>query len=199
MRFLSSVLAVMLLSVIAVEAVAQSDYRVRPGDVLRIEVLEDSSLNRDTLVLPDGRITVPLAGAIVASNRTLQQIQSDVTARLSPGFAEVPTVFVGLTSLAEPPDDEGPVIRVHVVGEAATSGMLELAPGSTVLQAFAAMGGFSPFAATRRVQLRRVDPHGNERVVTIDYNAVERGAVGYGTLRLADGDVIIVPQRRLFE
>ena len=36
--------------------------RAAAGDVLNIEVLEDASLNRQALVLPDGRVTVPLAG-----------------------------------------------------------------------------------------------------------------------------------------
>lgn len=200
MRFLSSILAIVLVMVLAVEAAAQSDYRVQPGDVLRIEILEDPSLNREVLVLPDGRFSLPLAGNIAAGNRTLEQIQADVTARLSPGFAAEPTVFVGLSALAAPRAPATPrTIQVFVVGEVANPGLIELEPGATVLQAFAAMGGFSRFAALKRVQLRRVDANGNERVITIDYSAIERGAVGFGTLRLADGDVIVVPQRRLFE
>jgi polysaccharide export outer membrane protein len=190
----------MLLLVTAAEAVAQNGYRIQRGDVIRVEVLEDQSLNRDALVLPDGRISLPLAGNIPAANRTLEQIQAEVVARLRPNFAADPTVFVGLAALAAPREPVEPArIRIFVVGEAASPGALELPPGSTVLQAFAAMGGFSRFAAIRRIQLRRVDAHGQERVVTIDYSAVERGATGFGTLRLADGDVIVVPQRRLFE
>ena len=46
-------------------ALAQSaGYRIQPGDVLAITVLEDDTLNRQSLVTPDGRISVPLAGTV---------------------------------------------------------------------------------------------------------------------------------------
>ena len=41
------------------------------------------------------------------------------------------------------------------MGEAANPGKLDVKRGTTLLQAFAQMGGFSPFAATKRVQLHR--------------------------------------------
>ena len=44
-------------------------YTIQPGDVISIQVLEDSSLNRDLLVQPDGRISFPLAGIVKASGR----------------------------------------------------------------------------------------------------------------------------------
>jgi polysaccharide biosynthesis/export protein len=72
--------------------------------------------------------------------------------------------------------------------------------GTTVLQALALSGGFTRFAATKRIQLRRTDPRsGQQNVFTIDYKAIERGESGIGNSVLADGDVIIVPERRLFE
>lgn len=196
-RILALVIALALLPFAAAPTEAQS-YQVRPGDVLRVEVLEDSSLNRDALVLPDGRISLPLAGTVRAAGRTVEQIESAVTEQLLPGFAARPTVFVSLARLHDTADMFGK-ITVHVIGEANAPGPLQLDRGSTVLQAFAAMGGFSRFAAVRRVQLRRVDPAGAERVYTINFQAIERGAIGGGTVTLRDGDVIIIPQRRLFE
>jgi polysaccharide export outer membrane protein len=80
------------------------------------------------------------------------------------------------------------------MGEAATPGKLELKRGTTLLQAFAQMGGFSPFAATKRVQLRR-----GGQITTLSYDAIERGTSTAGSTVLQDGDVIVVPQRKLFE
>ena len=59
-----------LLAIQSLPAEAQG-YSIRPGDRLRIEVLEDDSLNRSVLVAPDGRISVPLVGTVVAGGRTL--------------------------------------------------------------------------------------------------------------------------------
>ncbi|MBO9436745.1 polysaccharide biosynthesis/export family protein [Ruegeria sp. R13_0] len=180
----------------ALPALAQG-YRVQSGDRLQIEVLEDESLNRDVLVRPDGRITMPLAGTLAASNRTTEQIEGDLSRMLSPNFASPPTVFVSLSSIAE--EDEVEPIDVYVVGEAASPGRYEVEPGTTLLQLFAEMGGFSRFAATKRVMLRRTDRAGNEAVYKFNYDAILEGAGNGAATRLVDGDVIIIPQRRLFE
>ncbi|MEO0692522.1 MAG: SLBB domain-containing protein, partial [Pseudomonadota bacterium] len=79
-------------------------------------------------------------------------------------------------------------------------GKVEMEPGTTLLQAFAEMGGFSSFAATKRVQLRRQDPKtGVETVIPLNYDAMLQGQTANATLELRDGDVIVVPTRRLFE
>jgi polysaccharide export outer membrane protein len=178
-------------------AAAQDGYRLRPGDVLRIEVLEDAELNRSVLIAPDGRITIPLAGAIAAGGRTVEQVQADLIARLAPNFAAPPTVFVSLERLVEPRPPGPPAkttIEVYVMGESANPGRLDVERGSTLLQAFAQMGGFTKFAATKRIQLRR-----GARTFVIDYSAIERGTSTAGDTVLQKGDVILVPQRRLFE
>ena len=92
--------ALLLLPILAVASWAQ-DYRVRAGDVLQIEVLEDATLNRTAIVLPDGQISLPLAGSVQAAGRSLAQVQADLATRLAPNFATPPTVYVTLNSLAE--------------------------------------------------------------------------------------------------
>lgn len=188
----------LVLPFLAVGAMAQ-DYLLRPGDVLQIEVLEDASLNRTAIVLPDGQISLPLVGSVKASGRSLTQIQSDLASRLASSFATPPTVYVTMSALAERVVGTARTIDVFILGAAATPGRVEVAPGTTLLQAIAQAGGLSPFAATKRIQLRRVDKSGNEKVFSFDYDAVERGVAGGLTTRLADGDVIFVPQRKLFE
>lgn len=182
------------------DAVAQDGYLIRPGDVLRVEVLEDPGLNRSTLVSPDGRISFPLAGGVAAAGRTLEQLQTDLAGKIGTNFATTPNVFISLERIAEPRAASGgaslgpATIEVFVMGEAAKPGKLDVKRGTTLLQAFAQMGGFSPFAATKRVQLHRA---GN--ITTLSYDAIERGTSTAGATVLQDGDVIVVPQRKLFE
>lgn len=212
MRFLSlsrpiAALAV-LFSLLAGSVIAQDLYRVRAGDTLRIEVIEDATLNRSVLVAPDGRITIPLAGSIVAAGRAVGAIQNDVALRLAENFAVTPSVFVAVERLFEPrivpptpaaPPAPPPTIDVYVLGEVGAPGLREVAPGTTVLQFFAQVGGFTRFAATKRVQLRRTDASGTEQIYTLNYQAIEEGRSPNGAVQLSDGDVIMVPQRRLFE
>lgn len=186
-------------------ASAQEAYRVRAGDTLRIEVIEDATLNRSVLVPPDGRITLPLAGSVIAAGRPIEAIQADLANALASNFAAPPSVFVSVERLVEPriagPSAPvvAPTIDVYVLGEVGNPGMFEVAPGTTLLQIFAQMGGFTGFAATQRVQLRRTDATGTETVHTLNYDAIEQGLSPNGTVTLLDGDVIVVPQRRLFE
>lgn len=196
-------LALFVLPLLAITASAQSDYRVRDGDTLQVEVLEDTSLNRDVLVQPDGRISLPYAGTIKARGHTLGQIQSSISAGLASSFAEPPTVFVAVRSIFVPePREPRPdaTIAVYVIGEVETPGKREIAPGTTLLQFLAEMGGFSQFAATKRIQLRTARS-GQEKTYVLNYKDIELGAgVRFATTTImADGDVIIVPQRRLFE
>lgn len=199
MRFVQMLLAaVMALPFLAADVSAQ-DYRLKRGDTVQIEVLEDGSLSRSTLVLPDGQIAIPQIGSVRAAGRTLAQVQADVAARLAPSFASPPTVYVTLSSLAPILDLPEPTIDIFVTGAANAPGRVQIPPGSTLLQALAAAGGLSPFAAEKRVQLRRIDRSGTEKIYRVDYDAIERGVSNVGTTRVYDGDVIVIPQRKLFE
>ncbi|MBL3701252.1 polysaccharide export protein [Sulfitobacter sp. BDSS02] len=186
----------------ALAAMAQDGYSIKPGDVVRVEVLEDSSLNRESLVLPDGRITVPLAGTVAVGGRTVDQVRSDVTQRLSSNFASDPTVTVSLVQLGEAPKSTGTYssdIEVYFMGEINTPGLARVEKGTTLLQALAIAGGFSRFAATKRVQLRRTDSSGVQKVYAFNYDDVLAGRTSIGGTVLAKGDVIVVPARKLFE
>ena len=135
-------------------AYAQSaDYRIQPGDQLAITVLEDETLNRNTLVLPDGRISVPLAGSIQASGRSVDAVESAIADRLASNFAVRPSVFVSVTAVTEP----GETFPIFVVGQVGEPGAHEVEAGTTLLQAIALAGGLDRFAATKRIQLRRTD------------------------------------------
>lgn len=191
-------LFVLVAGVTATPADAQG-YQIRAGDVLRIEVLEDASLNRTVLVAPDGRISVPSAGSLRAAGNTVEGVQRALTTRLEGNFAAAPNVFVSIERLAErgPVIPRGPVepetISIYVMGEATRPGKIEVEPGTTVLQMFAEMGGFTKFAAIKRIQLRQ-----GSTIRKLSYPNIEAGGAA-GQIALRDGDVIVVPQRRLFE
>ncbi len=185
---MGSILTLIFMSTVAVA----QEYRVQPGDSLAVEVLEDPDLNRVVLVAPDGRISLPGTGTIRAGGLTLRQIEANLAARLSANFINPPNVFVGLDGIA--PDEDDPVVAIFVVGEATTVGRIELEPGTTLLQAFAQFGGFTNFAATKRIQLRR-----GAEIFTLDYAKIVDGSSRNGQVRMHEGDVIIIPQRKLFE
>lgn len=200
MKTLVALVAGLILAVGAMlSPAAAQGYHVKPGDVLKIEVLEDPTLNRSVLVAPDGRIAMPMVGTIKASGQTVDALAAGIATKIAGNFAATPNVFVSLEKLADRVGGgtaaaAAPTIDIFVMGEAAKPGKLQVAPGTTVLQLFAEMGGFSKFAATKRIQLRRGDT-----TFKLNYDLIEAGSSTDGNTRLKDGDVLVVPQRKLFE
>lgn len=202
------VLAGLLLFFTAFAADAQGNFRVGPGDTLQVEVLEDPSLNRSVLVLPDGSISFPFVGSIQAGGLSLSNVRNALSAGLAPNFAVAPTVVVSVAAVAEraPPTPvftgpiKKPTIDVYIMGEIQGPGRKEVKPGTTILQFIAEAGGPTPFAALSRIQLHRTDhKSGYTHVYLFSYDGKGKGyRISPGT-KLAPGDVVIVPARKLFE
>ena len=185
---------------------AAQDYKVHAGDILKLEVLEDPSLDRTLLVTPDGRVALPQVGTLQVAGQSVDAIAQAIAAKIAPNFATPPTVSVSVQQLAarvasgSASSASAAVIDLFVIGEANKPGKLGLAPRTTVLQAFAEMGGFTKFAATKRIQLRRTDAKtGASQIFNLNYDAILAGTTTNGNVTLQDGDVIVVPQRMLFE
>ena len=190
---------------------AQSSYRIQPGDSLQMEVLEDPSLNRSLLVLPDGSVSLPLVGSIKASGKSLNALRSAITSALASNFASPPTVYlsVGQLNAITSADNNAAAqaaaarysgsMSVFALGEVNNQGKIAVEPGVTLLQFLAESGGLTKFAATKRILLRRHDHKtGKEIVYKYNYKAVQSGADA-PMIVLQDGDVIVVPERKLFE
>ncbi len=203
---MKKLLVLLFALVFANVAAAQDGYRVNVGDTLAIEVLEDPGLNRSVLVLPDGSITFPFAGSIAVRGKTPTQIGSMIGAGIASQFAQAPNVFVSVRQLrpvvqsaprAPAPD---PTMDVFFLGEWASPGPKSVSPGITMLQAMASAGGFTNFAAQKRIQLRRTNKQtGAVSTIIINYKAIADGSEILRDIVLQDGDVLVAPERRLFE
>lgn len=185
---------------------AQANYRLQPGDTISVEVLEDPQLNRSVLVLPDGSINFPFAGTVAVGGRTPDQVEAAIRGGISRNFASTPTVFVTVTSVRDTDllngtdSTDGETIDIYFTGEISRPGLLPVRRGTTFLQAVAQSGGFTRFAATKRVQLRRLDRStGQQQTFTMNFKALGQGAALTNDIILQEGDVILVPERRLFE
>jgi polysaccharide biosynthesis/export protein len=69
---------------------------------------------------------------------------------------------------------------------------------TSLIQGIAMAGGLGPFAADRRIKLRRKE-NGVETLYEFDYDAFISGKDLSGNMRLHSGDVIIVPEKGIFE
>lgn len=101
----------------------------------------------ESLVGPDGTISVPFAGAIAAGGRTLREIEAEIVRRLR-GKANSPQAQVRLVRNA--------TATVTVVGEVSQSARLPLTPrGERLLDVLAQAGGVKPPVNLTTIQVTR--------------------------------------------
>lgn len=201
-----AVICLALILAITPHARAQDLYRLQAGDIVEITVIEDPNLNRRVLIGPDGRISLPLAGSVVAAGRTLSQVQSSIQASLAGNFVRPPTVSASLVALAPPPLpgpeelEEIVLFSVYVLGEVLRPGRYDYESEKpiSVLQALALAGGPGVFADRDEIQIRNIED-GAEKVRIFDYDGVEKGLGAALARTLADGTIIVVPERGLFD
>jgi polysaccharide biosynthesis/export protein len=192
MRFL---IFVMLLLGYASQAMAQSG-ALQPGDPINISVYQDPKLDRTVVVGPTGMISFPLAGQIRAGGLTPAQLENVLRQRLKGRFTEEPDVTVSLAALRTPEEDLKP--RLYITGEVLRPGYYVIRTKIDIMQAIALAGGFSPFAAKRRIQVRR-KINGTESIFVFNYDDFFYGTNLADNVGLFPGDVVIVPERGLFE
>jgi len=154
-----------------------ADYRLVPGDKLRVEVYKDAQLSQSVQVRPDGKITLPLANDVVAAGRTPGELREAIATSLKP-FITSPTVTVIVVETIPP--------VVYVMGEVTHPGAQPLNGKLDVLQALSMAGGFRDFANTKNIKVRR-----GSDLLPFNYKDAVNGR---GTpLLLKPGDTIIVP------
>ena len=175
-------------------------HALKPGDTLSITVLQDPKLDRTVTVDPSGQIAFPLAGHLRARGLTAEQLERALTSRLKDNYKD-DHLDVTVAVLSAPKDipEEDLKPRVFVTGEVQRPGPYVLRQKTTLMQAIALAGGIGPYAAKRRIQVRRRAPSGEEAIFSFDYSAYEAGADIEGNIVLQPGDVIMVPERHLFE
>jgi polysaccharide export outer membrane protein len=177
---------------------AQDSYILKAGDRIGVSVMEDPVMDQTSLIRPDGRISIPIAGSVTAAGETPEELQRKIANRLSSTFTFTPTVTVSLLATAEDVIEPEDVPFIYILGQVANPGRIEMAKPITLVQALAVAGGPGPFAATRKIFVRRTG-QSEEVATTFDYEAFEDGGSLVGDILLQDGDVIVVPERGLFD
>ena len=144
------------------KAVASTDgpYLLDTGDRLRVFVYGQPNLSRLYIVDHDGRVTVPLIGAVKARGQTTSALESMIRSRLGSQFVKDPQVTVDVQQNRP----------FFILGEVRTAGQYPYVSGMTIETAVAIAGGFSERANERRMKLtRRVEGMVDVMEVPSDY------------------------------
>lgn len=157
------------------------DYRVGPGDKLRIEVYRDQQLSQSVQVRPDGKITLPLIGDMEATGRTPLELRDTIATALKEYMTNPVVTVIVVEAIAS---------QVFIIGEVSKAGPILLNGPTTVLQALSIAGGFKEFANRKDVRILRPTKNGTE---TIRFNYKDAVSGSGKPLYLKSGDTIVVP------
>ena len=159
-----------------------AEYRLVPGDKVRIEVYKDAQLSQSVQIRPDGKITLPLIGDVAAINQTPNELRQSITQSLKE-YMTNPSVTVIVVETVVP--------TAFVMGEVRSPGSVELRGEMTVLQALALTGGVTEFAKTGNIRVLRKSSTGLETIPFRYKDAIRGDAKALVYLR--PGDTVVVP------
>jgi len=163
--------------------VSAGGYLLGPEDVLEISVWKEENLQREVLVRPDGKISFPLVGDVLAEGRTPEQLRYEIASWLKKYIPD-PVVTVLVKKVA--------ANKIYVLGQINKPGQYMVGSYLDVMQALALAGGLNAFAAENDIRILR--RHGNkEMVIPFEYSQVKKGRDLEQNIILKNGDVVVVP------
>jgi protein involved in polysaccharide export with SLBB domain/glycosyltransferase involved in cell wall biosynthesis len=158
-------------------------YRLEPGDVLRVKFIYQPEMDVKVQIDPDGNIAIPGVGELQAQGKTAEELATDVETLSSQNLRD-PEVTIIVAEL-------GPR-KIYVGGEVRLPGPVNYRVGMTPMQAILDRGGFTEVA--RIDSVLHVTSKGNSvEASRLDFSSeIQKGSPELNTL--AVNDVIYVPR-----
>ncbi|PTU33291.1 polysaccharide biosynthesis/export family protein [Stenotrophobium rhamnosiphilum] len=149
-----------------------AEYRLGVGDVVRVEVRDESDLTIEAQVQADGAIKYPFLGSVVARGKSVSRLQQDISLGLRAGYLVNPDVRVRVVAYRP----------VYVTGQVVRPGGYPYIVGLTVEKVATIAGGFTDRASLRNIYIVREGQTQNQkRKVSLD-------------TQILPGDTIIVEE-----
>ena len=171
------------------EFALDKNYRIGVGDTLKIQVWRNPELSSEVPVRPDGKISSPLVGDIVAAGLSTQELAKVIGDKLST-YVRNPEVTVIVTN----PASADFLRRVRVTGAVRTPLSVSYRQGMTVMDLVLQAGGLTEFAAPGKARLyRTVD--GKTKIYAVDLEAILQQGNLKTNYDLYPTDVVTIPER----
>ena len=165
------------------------EYRIGVGDALQINVWRNPELSTAVPVRPDGKISIPLVGDVVAADLTTSQLSSNIVAGLN-AYVRSPQVTVIVVN----PSSSDFQRRIRITGAVRSPQSLPYREGMTVLDLVLLAGGTNEFASANKAKLYR-KVNGETKVYPIYLtDLIENGKVETN-YPLQPSDIVTVPER----
>lgn len=163
-------------------------YRLQVGDLLSVQFWGSPELDQEVRILPDGSISLPFVDQVQAQDRTLMELDDELTRRYSKELtrAEITVMVREIGSY-----------KVYVGGEVAGQGVVPLIGRMSVFQAITEAGGFLTTARRRQVLLIRTERSGERHARSLDLRQVQSGANPAADIVLQPSDIVFVPRTKI--
>ena len=162
-------------------------YVIGPGDNLRVFVYQAPDLSGGVVVRPDGRISVPLVGDVMATGKNPTQLAKELEVALAK-YVRAPTVTVIVNTFVGPMERQ-----IRVIGEATQPRALNYRDGMTVLDVLIESGGLTKFAAGNRAVINRRASGTNQQIRVRLSDLIKDGDIS-ANVEMQPGDTLIIPQ-----
>ncbi len=174
--------------------VPDDKYKLRMGDKISFQILEDKDAPKSLIVTDSGELDVPYLGRVQAADKTCKELADELKVRLEKEYYYRATVIIAL-------DVANKLLgRIYVWGQVRNQGPIDIAVNEnlTAGKAILRAGGFGDFANKKRVKVVRSGGGANGAAKqTFELNMVdilEKGQTEKDIVLQPD-DFIIVPSR----
>ena len=166
-----------------------AEYLIGVDDKVQVDVWKHPDLTVNVPVRPDGMISVPLIGEVLAGGKTPNVVAAEIQTRLSK-YIKQPNVAVILMELRS----HEYLSRVRVTGSVRTPLSLTFRQGMTVLDVVLAAGGLNDFASGNSTKLfRRID--GKVQAINIELDDIFANGDMETNYAMEPGDILSIPER----
>lgn len=169
--------------------VESKQYIIGVGDNLQVAVWRNPELSVTVPVRPDGMISTPLVGDIMAAGRATNQLAQDIRTKLA-SYVRNPEVTVIVTQASSSEF----LRRVRVTGAVRTPTSVPYRDGMTVLDLVLLAGGTNEFASGNGAKLyRKTD--GVVKVYPVYLGDILNDGKVESNYPLLPSDIVTVPER----
>ena len=164
-------------------------YFIGVDDIVIVNVWKNPDLSIQVPVRPDGKISVPLAGEILAGGKAPVEVADEITKKLAK-YIRDPQVSVILGELRS----HEYLSRVRVTGAVVNPVSMSFRQGMTVLDVVLAAGGLNEFASANSAKLFRKN-QGKLEQFNVNLADILFDGEMETNYAIQPGDIISIPER----
>ena len=146
---------------------ANADYRLGPGDKIRLTVFGEADLSGEYQVDGSGRVRLPLIGTLRASGLSAPSLEQNITAAFSDGYLKNPRVNVEISTYRP----------FYIIGAVNRPGQYAYIDHMSALNAVALAGGFTDQAIQSTLYVRHEGSAREDSVSASQINYIAPGDV----------------------